>query len=69
MKIRRLTTEDYDQIVELWQRAGLPYKPQGRDRKEAFEAQIAANPDLCIGVFEENRVTGVVIATTDGRKG
>jgi len=69
MKTRRLTGADYDQIVELWQRAGLPYKPQGRDHKDAVEAQIAANPDLCIGIFEENRLTGVVLATTDGRKG
>jgi ribosomal protein S18 acetylase RimI-like enzyme len=69
MKTRRLTSADYDRIVALWQRAGLPYKPQGRDSKEAVEAQIAANPDLCIGVFEENRIAGVVLATTDGRKG
>jgi ribosomal protein S18 acetylase RimI-like enzyme len=69
MKTRRLTSADYDQIVELWQKAGLPYKPQGRDRREAFEAQVVTNPDLCIGVFEENRLAGVVLATSDGRKG
>jgi ribosomal protein S18 acetylase RimI-like enzyme len=69
MKTRRLTGEDYDQIIALWKRAGLPYKPQGRDRKEVLEAQIRASPDLSIGVFEENRLAGVVLATTDGRKG
>lgn len=69
MKTRNLTAADYDQIVELWQRAGLPYKPQGRDREETVQAQIAANPGLSIGVFEEDRLAGVVLATTDGRKG
>ena len=69
MKTRKLTSADYNQIVDLWQRAGLPYKPQGRDGREVVEAQIAANPDLCIGVFEENRLAGVVLATMDGRKG
>jgi ribosomal protein S18 acetylase RimI-like enzyme len=69
MKTRRLTGEDCDQIIALWKRAGLPYKPQGRDRKVALEAQMHANPDLSIGIFEENRLAGVVLATTDGRKG
>jgi len=69
MKTRSLTVADYDQIVELWRRAGLPYKPQGRDGREAVEAQIVAYPDLCIGAFEGNRFVGVVLATTDGRKG
>lgn len=69
MKTRRLTGADYNQIAELWHRAGLPHKPQGRDRREAFEAEVSANPDLCIGAFEEKQLVGVVLATTDGRKG
>ncbi len=47
----------------------MPYKAEGRDRREAFETEVVANPDLCIGVFEENQLVGVVLATTDGRKG
>jgi len=69
MRIRSLTISDYDQIVTLWQNAGLSYKPQGRDRKDAIQAQMAANPDFFIGAFEDNRLVGIVVASTDGRRG
>ncbi len=69
MKIRTLTIADYDQIVALWKHAGLPFKPLGRDRKGAVQAQMAANPDFFLGAFEDNGLVGVVAATSDGRKG
>jgi ribosomal protein S18 acetylase RimI-like enzyme len=69
MKICRLAIADYDQIVALWKRAGLPFKPSGRDRKGAVQAQMAENPDFFLGAFEDNRLVGVVVATSDGRKG
>ncbi len=69
MKIRSLTIADYDQIVALWKHAGLPFKPLGRDRRSAVQAQIAENPDFSLGAFEDNRLVGVVVATSDGRKG
>ncbi len=69
MKICRLTIADYDQIVALWKHAGLPFKPSGRDRKGAVQAQMVENPDFFLGAFEDNRLVGVVIATSDGRKG
>ncbi len=69
MKIRSLTIADYYQIVALWKRAGLPFTPLGRDRKGAVQAQMAEDPDFFLGVFEDNRLVGVVIATSDGRKG
>ena len=69
MKIRSLTIADYDQIVALWKRAGLPFKPFGRDCKGAVQAQMAEDPDFFLGAFEDNRLVGVVVATSDGRKG
>jgi len=69
MRIRGLTISDYDQIVTLWQNADLPYKPEGRDRKDAIQAQMAANPDFFIGAFEGSRLAGIVVASTDGRRG
>jgi len=69
MKIRSLTIADYDQIVALWKRAGLPFKPLGRDCKDAVQAQMAEDPDFFLGAFEDNRLVGVVVATSDGRKG
>lgn len=69
MKIRVLTISDYDQIVALWQNAGLSYKPEGRDRKDAVEAQMAASPGFFIGAFQNSQLVGVVVASTDGRRG
>jgi ribosomal protein S18 acetylase RimI-like enzyme len=69
MKIRSLTITDYDQIVALWKRARLPFKPSGRDRKSAVQTQMAEDPGFFIGAFEGNRLVGVVVATSDGRKG
>jgi len=43
---------DYDEIVALWQRTGLSYKPEGRDRKDTVQTQMVANPDFFVGAFE-----------------
>jgi len=34
-----------------------------------MEAQIKENPSFFLGAFEDTRLVGTVIATTDGRKG
>ena len=69
MEIRRLAASDYDEMVRLWSRAGLPFKPKGRDSKEAVAAEMGANPDFFLGAFEENHLVGIVILTCDLRKG
>ena len=69
MDIRRLTINDYEEIVRLWLRAKLPFKPEGRDSKEAIEAQMKADPDLFLGAFEDNHLVGTVIISCDVRKG
>jgi len=69
MEIRRLTINDYEEVVRLWSRAKLPFKPKGRDSKEAIAAQMKANPDFFLGVFEENSLVGTVIISCDTRKG
>ncbi len=66
----RITTEDYDRLLALWEAAGLPYKPAGRDSREAFERQCAGGTQIPIGVqTEDGRLVGAVLATHDGRKG
>ncbi|MGQ9529977.1 MAG: GNAT family N-acetyltransferase [Candidatus Bathycorpusculaceae bacterium] len=69
MEIRKLTTENYEDMVKLWSRAKLPFKPKGRDSKEAIAAQMKANPDFFLGVFEGGRLIGTVIISCDMRKG
>jgi GNAT superfamily N-acetyltransferase len=69
MEIKRLTINDYEKLVNLWLRAGLPFKPKGRDSRKAIEMQIQANPDFFLGAFDGDRLVGAVIASSDMRKG
>jgi ribosomal protein S18 acetylase RimI-like enzyme len=69
MEIRKLTTNDYESIIKLWSKAGLPFKPKGRDSREAIEAQIVANPEFFLGTFQDNNLIGTVVLSCDLRKG
>ena len=69
MEIRKLTINDYEEIIKLWSSARLPYKPKGRDSKEAIVAQMKANPEFFLGAFEDNCLVGMIIISCDMRKG
>lgn len=67
IEIRTLTIKDYEAMVKLWKRAGLPFKPRGRDSKRMIERQMKAFPEFFIGAFHEDKLVGVVIGSYDGR--
>jgi N-acetylglutamate synthase-like GNAT family acetyltransferase len=69
MEIRRLTINDYKEMVDLWSKAELPFKPKGRDSREAMTVQMKANPDFFLGAFEDSNLVGVVVLSCDVRKG
>jgi ribosomal protein S18 acetylase RimI-like enzyme len=69
MEIRKLTINNYEEIIKLWTRASLPYRQKGRDRKEAIAAEMNANPEFFLGAFEDKRLVGMVIISCDMRKG
>jgi len=48
-----LTVEDYDALVSLWQRAGLKFKLQGRDCREALGRQLRQGRVTLLGVEKE----------------
>lgn len=65
-----IRASDYERVLALWDAAGLHYKPQGRDSREAFEQQIASGSQIGLGIDgEDGALAGVVLATHDGRKG
>jgi ribosomal protein S18 acetylase RimI-like enzyme len=66
-EIQRLTIEDYDAIVSIWQSAGLPFKPDGRDSKESIEEQLDVFPELFLGALYDRKLIGVVIGSYDYR--
>jgi len=69
MEIRRLTINDYEEMVDLWSRAELPFKPKGRDSREAIAVQMKANSGFFLGAFEDSNLVGVVVLSCDIRKG
>ncbi len=67
--LRRLTIDDHAAILALWQRAGLhSIRPDGRDSRSEFEKQLAGG-QFAIGLEEDDKLIGVVIVTSDTRKG
>jgi ribosomal protein S18 acetylase RimI-like enzyme len=67
--IREYRTEDYESVLELWAGAGLPFKPEGRDRRDSIDTQVR-RPNMIFLVAEsEGTLVGTVIATHEGRKG
>ena len=67
--IRALGPEDHAALVALWQAAGLPYKPEGRDGREAFLSQLALPQVRYFGAYDGAHLIGSALATHDGRKG
>ena len=69
LQVVRLGVAHHDEIIELWQRAELHVRPQGRDSIEAFTAQMATGVQTPIGLRDGQRLVAVVLATHDSRKG
>jgi ribosomal protein S18 acetylase RimI-like enzyme len=69
IKIKTLTIDNYDQMMNLWKGAGLESRPRGRDSKKSIKAQMEVNPEFFIRAFIDNKLIGTVIASSDGRKG
>lgn len=69
IEYRPLIEKDYRDIISLWKRAGLPFKPDGRDSEAELTRLMEQEPDLIIGAFEENELVGVIVGSDDGRRG
>lgn len=64
-----LGVSDYPDILDLWQRAGLPVRGEGRDAPDEFARQMASAAQRVIGIRADDRLVAVVVLTHDGRKG
>jgi ribosomal protein S18 acetylase RimI-like enzyme len=69
IQIRQLAPTDYNRIVKLWQKAGLPVKPEGRDSYHEISRQMSQSPDFFLGATIDGQLAGIVIISSDGRKG
>ncbi len=69
LKIREYRKGDYDLIIKLWESAGLPYKPKGRDSRRSIEKEMERGCGTFIFASVDGKEVGVVLVTNDGRKG
>jgi ribosomal protein S18 acetylase RimI-like enzyme len=60
---------DYERILELWRRAGLNIRVEGRDSAATFARQMQWGVQRVAGLRERDRLVAVVVLTHDGRKG
>lgn len=67
MKIKNYSMKLYDNVIELWRKAGISVSSS--DTKEELEKMHLRNPHLfLLGVIKEN-IVGVVMGGYDGRRG
>jgi ribosomal protein S18 acetylase RimI-like enzyme len=60
---------DYEEILDLWRRAGLTIRAEGRDRASAFARQMRWGVQRVAGLRDGSRLVAVVVLTHDARKG
>ncbi len=66
-RLRVFTMRDYEQVIDLWLRAGIAVGPT--DSCEGIQHTLHHNPGLFLVAESEERVVGTVIGTYDGRSG
>jgi GNAT superfamily N-acetyltransferase len=60
---------DYDALISIWEKAGLPYKPKGRDSREKIEAEVTSDCNSFMFAKQDGEYVGAILVTHDGRKG
>jgi N-acetylglutamate synthase len=69
LKIRKLRIDDYDALIAMWQRCGLPYKPKGRDAREKISRELTRETAIFLAAEMDGQLVGSILGTHDGRKG
>jgi len=67
--IQHLDASDYEDLISLWSTAGLTHRPTGRDARESMEKEFKRMDTCFFGMFDNGRMIGTIIGTSDGRKG
>lgn len=67
--LRPLEVSDVPQLLHLWQEAGLPYRPNGRDSIVRLKQHLLGETTGGWGAFSDGRMIAGVLTSSDGRKG
>lgn len=70
MEIGLFKIEEYDELITLWGRCGLPYDQDNRDRRDKIEQQIYDDHIVILTMkTDDGKMIGSVVGSFDGRKG
>ena len=69
MEIEPFLMNDYDEMIGLWERAGLPHDKEHRDSRAEIERRLFDDHVAIITLKDGGKMIGVIIVTYDGRKG
>jgi len=69
IEIKRLKPEDIFEVHALWKEAGLPFKPEGRDALGIMGKEMRETETVLAGAYLGEALVGVVLATSESRKG
>ncbi|MCK4356684.1 GNAT family N-acetyltransferase [Candidatus Bipolaricaulota bacterium] len=53
----------------MWEEAGLPFKPNGRDQRERLAREIEGPCSIFLVAEDAGELVGAILGTHDGRKG
>ena len=69
MFIRKMTTDDYDEVYFLWMSCAGMGLNNLDDSKESTDKFIKRNPNTCLVAVNDSLIVGVIMVGNDGRRG
>lgn len=69
MEIRKMILDDYEGIYALWMSCAGMGLNNLDDSEEGIGKFISRNPDTCFVALDGDKIIGVIMAGSDGRRG
>jgi ribosomal protein S18 acetylase RimI-like enzyme len=69
IRIEAMTTDNYDDVVNLWQQTPELHVVQEFDSQERIAAYLARNPGISTLAWDGEHIVGVALCGHDGRRG
>lgn len=69
MKIRKMQMQDYHEVYSLWLSCSGIGLNNLDDSEKGIAKFLQRNPDTCFVAVDKNRIIGVIMAGSDGRRG
>jgi ribosomal protein S18 acetylase RimI-like enzyme len=67
--IREIHVSEFDSLINIWTKASLPFKPEGRDTKDNIRKQLFIETNRIFVTEINEKLVGALIASHNGRKG